>query len=241
MADRTSFVYYVDWAKELLKYPDDLRLKIDDAVKRYVLYGEEPTDREVIYSMFGLMRTQLDRDNEKWRSVKQNRSEAGKKHKGNQYTNRADGTNGTNGTNGTDNVNINVNVNENENVSSFFKEDNAEKKISFNFVSADFSEIFETWINYKRGRGEAYTPEQAKAFYNRLQQLSSGDPAKARQIVEQAMTGNYKNIVQLTNTNDHAGNIVNLRPTPTENIRAAQEAHLRDLAEFIGSAKASGR
>ena len=37
MADRTSFVYYVDWAKELLKYPDDLRLRIDDAVKRYVL------------------------------------------------------------------------------------------------------------------------------------------------------------------------------------------------------------
>lgn len=63
---RASFVYYTDWAKELLKYPNDLRLKIDDAVKRYVLYGEEPTDREVIYSMFGLMRTQIDRDTEKY-------------------------------------------------------------------------------------------------------------------------------------------------------------------------------
>lgn len=63
---KTSFVYYLDWAEQLLSMPVDLRLKIDDAVKRYVLYGEEPTDREVLYSMFGLMRAQLDRDRVKY-------------------------------------------------------------------------------------------------------------------------------------------------------------------------------
>ena len=109
------------------------------------------------------------------------------------------------------------------------------EKISFSFVSSDFSEIFETWLKYKRGRGEAYTPEQAKAFYSRLKQLSCGDPAKARQIVEQAMTGNYPNIVQLAH--DHSDYYANHRPTPAENIRAAQEAHLRDLAEFINNSK----
>ena len=79
MADRKSFVYYTDWAKELLNYPNDLRLKIDDAVKRYVLYGEEPTDREVIYSMFGLMRTQIDRDTVKWGETKEKRRDAANK------------------------------------------------------------------------------------------------------------------------------------------------------------------
>ena len=66
MGTKNSFVYYNDWAEGLLELPDELRLKIDDAVKRYVLYGEEPTDREIIYSMFGLMRKQIDKDSDKW-------------------------------------------------------------------------------------------------------------------------------------------------------------------------------
>ncbi len=61
---RTWFPYYAEWAKQLLDIPADLRIKIDDAVKRYVLYGEEPQDREVLYSMFALMRAQIDRDRE---------------------------------------------------------------------------------------------------------------------------------------------------------------------------------
>lgn len=76
---KNSFIYYHDWAEELLKYPDDLRLKIDDAIKKYVLYGEEPTEREIIFSIFGIIRKQLDRNNEKWDSIKKKRAEAGKK------------------------------------------------------------------------------------------------------------------------------------------------------------------
>lgn len=64
--EKSSFIYYFDWAQELLKLPDDLRLRIDDAVKRYVLYAEEPTDREVLYSMFGLIRNRIDEDKVKW-------------------------------------------------------------------------------------------------------------------------------------------------------------------------------
>ncbi len=79
MGTKNSFVYYNDWAEGLLELPDELRLKIDDAVKRYVLYGEEPTDREIIYSMFGLMRKQIDKDSDKWNEVRNKRSEAGKK------------------------------------------------------------------------------------------------------------------------------------------------------------------
>ncbi len=76
---KNSFIYYHDWAEEMLKYPDDLRLKIDDAIKKYVLYGEEPTEREIIFSIFGIIRKQLDRNNEKWDSIKKKRAEAGKK------------------------------------------------------------------------------------------------------------------------------------------------------------------
>lgn len=237
MTDRTSFVYYVEWANLLLNYPDDLRLKIDDAIKRYVLFGEEPTDAAVKFSIFGLIRGQIDRDFEKWQNIKKKRSEAGAK--GAEAANAGKSRQKSANPAVNDNVNVNVNVNEDEYVSSFL-EDKA-KKISFNFVSSDFSEVFATWLKYKRQRGEQYTPAQAKAFYSRLTQLSSGDPAKARQIVEQAMCGNYPTIVQLNPNSNYADNIANHRPSPAENIRAAQEAHLRDLAEFIGAAKANGR
>lgn len=63
---RSWFPYYVEWAQQLLGIPADLRIKIDDAIKRYVLYGEEPQDREVLYSMFALMRAQIDSDREKY-------------------------------------------------------------------------------------------------------------------------------------------------------------------------------
>ncbi len=85
-ANKKSFVYYADWAEQTLALPDDLRLKVDDALKRYFLFGEEPTDREVLFSMFGLMKLQLDRDQRKWNDIRQKRSLAGAK--GASVTNR---------------------------------------------------------------------------------------------------------------------------------------------------------
>lgn len=104
-SNKSSFVYYLDWAEELLILPDELRLKVDDAVKRYVLYGEEPTDREVIYSMFGLMRKQIDRDAERWEDIRGKRSHAARcKWMHMQQMQQVDAHGG---------VNVNVNVNDN--------------------------------------------------------------------------------------------------------------------------------
>ena len=78
-----AFVYYFDWAETLLDMPADMRLKIDDAIKRYALYGEEPTDPAVRYSPFALIRQQIDRNNgeyaERCEKTRQARSEAGRK------------------------------------------------------------------------------------------------------------------------------------------------------------------
>lgn len=65
--ERTCFLYYKEWAKSLLQLPENLRLKIDDAIKRYVLYGDEPDDKEVLFSMFALIRTKIDQDNEAYK------------------------------------------------------------------------------------------------------------------------------------------------------------------------------
>ena len=106
---KSSFVYYLDWAEELLTLPSELRLKVDDAVKRYVLYGEEPTDREVIYSMFGLMRKQIDRDADRWRDIREKRSKAA--HCKWMQMQQVDANGGVNV-----NVNVNGNVSSNEDI-----------------------------------------------------------------------------------------------------------------------------
>lgn len=81
--DRKAFLYYTDWAEAMLALPDDLRLKIDDAIKRYVLYGEEPDDSYVKYSMYSMMRIKIDKDTEAYaercNAISEVRSEAGKK------------------------------------------------------------------------------------------------------------------------------------------------------------------
>lgn len=70
-----GIIYRDDWAAEMLELPDDLRLRIDDAIKRFVLYGEEPTDPQIIYSMFGIMRRQIVADREAYRAKCQRLSE----------------------------------------------------------------------------------------------------------------------------------------------------------------------
>lgn len=77
--DKKSFIYYEDWARQLLNAPSELRLKIDDAVKRYVLYGEEPEDKEVLFGMFMLMRCQIDRDRAKYDEVCERNAEKARK------------------------------------------------------------------------------------------------------------------------------------------------------------------
>lgn len=36
--EKPNFLYYTDWAEQLLSFPADLRLKIDDAVKNDTYY-----------------------------------------------------------------------------------------------------------------------------------------------------------------------------------------------------------
>ena len=66
--NKKSFVYYLDWAEQTLALPSELRLKIDDAIKHYILEGTEPTEPEVRFSMFALIKAQIDRDSQRYQA-----------------------------------------------------------------------------------------------------------------------------------------------------------------------------
>ena len=182
---KKSFVYYLDWAEQLMSLPDELRLKIDDAVRRYVLYGEEPTDREVLYSMFGLMRKQIDRDVEKWNDTCKARSEAGKKGMLKRW-----GDNKCNKNNKcyqkitsvTDNVNDNVNDNVSTNVDEE-KPTNVGKESAFSFDG--FWDLYGKKVDRKKceSKWARLTEEQRRLAMNHVPRYiasSSGRELKYR-------------------------------------------------------------
>lgn len=61
-----AFLFRYSWAEELQNMPEQLRNKINDAIQRFALYGEEPKDATVKYSMFSVIRNQILRDREEY-------------------------------------------------------------------------------------------------------------------------------------------------------------------------------
>ena len=112
---RDSFVFRKEWRDAISDLPDDVRLEFYEAVTEYGLTGEIPPMGKMATLAFNFVKYTIDRDAERYEETRRKRSEAGKKHKGNQYTNK-NGTNGTNvptleqmeqnGTNGTDSVSV---------------------------------------------------------------------------------------------------------------------------------------
>lgn len=80
-----GIVYYIEWMKVLIEeYPPELRHQIDDAVKRYVLYGEKPEDPQIAFSMFSVMRSRIDEDSEKYNEICEKRREVALKRHNNE-------------------------------------------------------------------------------------------------------------------------------------------------------------
>lgn len=112
---KDSFVFRREWRDAISGLPDEVRLEVYEAIIEYGTLGTLPSGLKQLAGLaFNFAKAALDRDIERYEEVRKKRSEAGRQHKGNQYT-----QNGTsvpkmeqmeqNGTNGTDNVNVNVN------------------------------------------------------------------------------------------------------------------------------------
>lgn len=125
---KKSFILYNDQKEVIDELNDEQAGKLFKAIYEYNVNQKE-TLTGILKLVFIPFKTSFDRDEEKWEEIIEKRSEAGKKHTGNQYTRKKEkeiGTNGTsvpkmeqNGTNGTVSVSVNdsVSVNVNDSVS----------------------------------------------------------------------------------------------------------------------------
>ena len=102
---------YLDYKEQLEDLKDKELGTLIRAIFQYIEDETEPNFKGKLRIAFKFIRSALDRDNQKWEDIKKKRSEAGKKHSGNQYTRQKMEQMEQNGTNGTVNVNVNDNVN----------------------------------------------------------------------------------------------------------------------------------
>ena len=123
--DRKSFVLFLDLKDTVDSLSDGQAGKLFKAIFHYQKTGEVNL-KGTLNTLFFSIKNQLDRNEKKWEEIKQKRSEAGKRHTGNQYTRAKMEQMEQNGTNGTVNVSVNDNVNVNVSVSE--KEKKKEKK-----------------------------------------------------------------------------------------------------------------
>lgn len=113
---KDTFVFYKDWLDAIDSLAKESQLQMYRAIARYAIYGEIPKEEKTLI-IFKFLKGTIDRDQEKYAATRANRSEAGKRHTGNQYTRAKEkmeqmeqvSQNGTDGTSGTDNVNVDVN------------------------------------------------------------------------------------------------------------------------------------
>jgi len=84
--DRESFIFHKDWYSAISQLDKDLRLELYDAIMRKALYNEPPSLSPMGNLAMSFIEPQIERDFDKWLDIREKRSNAGKAHRGNQYS-----------------------------------------------------------------------------------------------------------------------------------------------------------
>ena len=121
-------------------------------------------------------------------------------------------------------------------ITDYLRSVNKPKKseLDMSIVATEMREAVDTWLAYKKEKGQSYKPTGFKTFYKKLCELSNNNPQIAMAIIEQSMQNNYAGIFPIRNNN----NVNYGRETITDKIRrSVEEANVfsQRLTERIGS------
>lgn len=232
-----KFSFFESYHRALSRVPDDSYGRVVRAMSSYVFEGIEPNLTETIDLVaWELIRPILEKGTE-LSLVRADAGRAGKgvsRNVGNNHAAKDENQSKTKQNQNKNKTNQNgIGVGEGKGKGKEDYKENIIKENNFDYVSPDYKEIFMDWLGYKKERGEAYKPRGVKAFYSKLLNLSGNSPEKARLIIEQSMSNNYAGIFQLRNYD--TDNTTIHRPTPADNIAAAQAAHLAEFANLVAT------
>ena len=86
--DKNSFLIYLDYQEQFELLTDEQVGQLIKAIIKYEKTGEIPNLDGMTKMAFSFIKTQLDRDREKWKEEKQKRSNAGKKGMAKRWDNK---------------------------------------------------------------------------------------------------------------------------------------------------------
>ena len=155
---KNSFILYYDQKEVVDELDDEQAGKLFKAIYEYNV-NKKITLKGALKLVFIPFKTSFDRNDDKWEDTKEKRSEAGKRHTGNQYTRKKEMEQMEqvfqNGTNGTVSVSVNGSVSVSDSVS-----------VSVNNIPDTHTPIFEyclfTFPNFEKKSLE----KSCKKFFN---------------------------------------------------------------------------
>ena len=77
--ERETFVFYKDWLNVIRDLPSEVQLEVYQAITEYAIYGNLIELKPLAKVAFGFVKQTIDRDTEKYVSIKEKRKEAGAK------------------------------------------------------------------------------------------------------------------------------------------------------------------
>ena len=96
-------------------------------------------------------------------------------------------------------------------------------------ILPEFAPAMEEWLQYKRKKRQTYKSDKSIAqCYNRLVDLSGGDPSVAMDIIHEAMANNWAGFFKLKNSNNHGNNGQFIDPQ-----QARLEQYERNIREYV--------
>ena len=225
MMKKDTFVFRKEWKDAISGLPDEVRLEIYEAIIEYGTTGKSSDLKPMAMLAFNFAKATLDRDVERYEEVKKKRSDAGKKHKGNQYTNKMEQMeqNGTNGTNGTDNVGVYGSSNEDKKKTpKGGKKDAAAAAALLEGRKEDF---YNTLIPFVAKYGK----EMVRAFFDYWSEPNKSN-SKMRYELERTW-----DLSRRLGTWASRENQFNHRSNGTNDIRGNSESRAQDAASIIAS------
>lgn len=209
---RDRVLFYGSFLQAVEELPKNLQSETLFAILRYGIYGEEPKNlKRMSQIVFGMAKPILDAN-----IVRRENAKKGGAPKG--LCNNPNGRRGNKSeTNQEQTENIpRTNQEQTENKPNIFIEkenkeeeiknkeielsnDNPKKKnFDLSFVSSEYMEAFQEWLDYKKARKETYQTQMGvKKCYSHLLKLCKGNPAVAKQIVDQSIANNWAGLFEL--------------------------------------------
>ena len=76
---KETFLFYADWLNVIRDLPSEVQLEVYQAIAEYAIYGNLIELKPLAKVAFGFVKQTIDRDTQKYISISEKRSEAGKK------------------------------------------------------------------------------------------------------------------------------------------------------------------